>query len=148
MPISARARGVLPDHLLTGLLGAASPSLSDLSRAGRVLGFSPSITTPLFAGGSIREGLNLAKARDNIAVAQYEKTIQQAFREVSDALAGEATYSAQLDAQRGLQDSSARTLELSNLRYTNGVDSYLQVQTAQVDFSMPRFPWCRRGWPH
>ena len=68
------------------------------------------------------------------------KTIQQAFREVSDALAGEATYSAQLDAQRGLQDSSARTLELSNLRYTNGVDSYLQVQTAQVDFSMPRFP--------
>ena len=102
----------------------------------------------MFAGGSIREGLNLAKARDNIAVAQYEKTIQQAFREVSDALAGEATYSAQLDAQRGLQDSSARTLELSNLRYTNGVDSYLQVQTAQVDFSMPRFPWCRRGWPH
>ena len=67
-------------------------------------------------------------------MAQYEKTIQQAFREVSDALAGEATYSAQLDAQRGLQDSSARTLELSNLRYTNGVDSYLQVQTAQVDF--------------
>ena len=143
------ARGVLPDHLPDRPAGAASPSLSDLFKGGQgYWSFSPSITTPLFAGGSIREGLNLAKARDNIAVAQYEKTIQQAFREVSDALAGEATYSAQLDAQRGLQDSSARTLELSNLRYTNGVDSYLQVQTAQVDFSMPRFPWCRRGWPH
>ena len=134
MPISARARRSSrpsPDRPA----GAASPSLSDLFKGGQgYWSFSPSITTPLFAGGSIREGLNLAKARDNIAVAQYEKTIQQAFREVSDALAGEATYSAQLDAQRGLQDSSARTLELSNLRYTNGVDSYLQVQTAQVDF--------------
>ena len=143
------ARGVLPDHLPDRPAGGGQPSLSDLFKGGQgYWSFSPSITTPLFAGGSIREGLNLAKARDNIAVAQYEKTIQQAFREVSDALAGEATYSAQLDAQRGLQDSSARTLELSNLRYTNGVDSYLQVQTAQVDFSMPRFPWCRRGWPH
>ena len=102
----------------------------------------------MFAGGSIREGLNLAKARDNIAVAQYEKTIQQAFREVSDALAGEATYSAQLDAQRGLQDSSARTLELSNLRYTNGVDSYLQVQTAQVDFFNAQISLVQTGWPH
>ncbi len=66
-------------------------------------------------------------------MAQYEQTIQQAFREVADALAGEATYSAQLDAQRGLQASSARSLELSNMRYTSGIDSYLQVQTAQVD---------------
>ena len=133
--IGAARAAFFPTISLTGLLGAASPSLSDLFKGGQgYWSFSPSITTPLFAGGSIREGLNLAKARDNIAVAQYEKTIQQAFREVSDALAGEATYSAQLDAQRGLQDSSARTLELSNLRYTNGVDSYLQVQTAQVDF--------------
>lgn len=124
-----------PTISLTGLLGSASPSLGNLFRGHQgYWSFSPSITTPLFAGGSIAEGLNLAKARDNIAVAQYEQTIQQAFREVSDALAGEATYSAQLDAQRGLQTSSARTLELSNLRYTNGVDSYLQVQTAQVDF--------------
>ncbi|MBR8656632.1 efflux transporter outer membrane subunit [Achromobacter sp. Marseille-Q0513] len=133
--IGAARAAFFPTISLTGLLGAASPSLSDLFKGGQgYWSFSPSITTPLFAGGSIREGLNLAKARDNIAVAQYEQTIQQAFREVSDALAGEATYSAQLDAQRGLQDSSARTLELSNLRYTNGVDSYLQVQTAQVDF--------------
>ena len=144
MPISAR-RAVLPDHLPTGLLGGRQPSLSDLFKGGQGYWASPSITTPLFAGGSIREGLNLAK-RAIISRWRSMKTIQQAFREVSDAWP--ANYRAQLDAQRGLQDSSARTLELSNLRYTNGVDSYLQVQTAQVDFSMPRFPWCRRGWPH
>ena len=133
--IGAARAAFFPTISLTGLLGVASPSLDTLFKGGQgYWSFSPSITTPLFAGGSIREGLNLARARDNIAVAQYEQTIQQAFREVSDALAGEATYGAQLDAQRALQDSSARTLELSNLRYTNGVDSYLQVQTAQVDF--------------
>lgn len=132
--IGAARAAFFPTISLTGLLGVASPSLDTLFKGGQgYWSFSPSITTPLFAGGSIREGLNLAKARDNIAVAQYEQTIQQAFREVSDALAGEATYGAQLDAQRALQDSSARTLELSNLRYTNGIDSYLQVQTAQVD---------------
>ncbi|MGV2896834.1 efflux transporter outer membrane subunit [Achromobacter sp. AGC78] len=133
--IGAARAAFFPTISLTGLLGVASPSLGDLFKGGQgYWSFSPSITTPLFAGGTIREGLNLAKARDNIAVAQYEQTIQQAFREVSDALAGEATYGAQLDAQRALQESSSRTLELSNLRYTNGIDSYLQVQTAQVDF--------------
>lgn len=133
--IGAARAAFFPTISLTGLLGVASPSLGDLFKGGQgYWSFSPSITTPLFAGGTIREGLNLAKARDNIAVAQYEQTIQQAFREVSDALAGEATYGAQLDAQRALQESSSRTLELSNLRYTNGIDSFLQVQTAQVDF--------------
>jgi len=133
--IGAARAAFFPTISLTGLLGVASPSLDDLFKGGQGMwSFSPSITAPLFAGGSIREGLNLAKARDHIAVAQYEQTIQQAFREVSDALAGEATYGAQLAAQRGLRDASQRTLELSNLRYENGIDSYLQVQTAQVDF--------------
>jgi len=133
--IGAARAAFFPTISLTGLLGSGSTSLGDLFKGGNGLwSFSPSITTPIFAGGSIREGLNLAKARDNIAVSQYEQTIQQAFREVADALAGEATYGAQLDAQRALQTSSARTLELSDLRYRGGIDSYLQVQTAQVDF--------------
>lgn len=133
--IGAARAAFFPTISLTGLLGVASTSLDTLFKGGQgYWSFSPSITTPLFAGGSIREGLNLAKARDNIAVAQYEQSIQQAFREVSDTLAGEATYSAQLDVQRALQVAAGRTLELSNLRYNNGIDSYLQVQTAQVDF--------------
>jgi len=133
--IGAARAAFFPTISLTGLLGVASPSLDDLFSGGNgYWSFSPSITTPLFAGGSIREGLNLAKARDNIAVSQYEQAIQQAFREVADALAGEATYGAELDALRALQASSARTLELSDMRYRGGVDSYLQVQNAQVDF--------------
>ncbi|HYG44842.1 MAG TPA: efflux transporter outer membrane subunit [Bordetella sp.] len=133
--IGAARAAFFPTISLTGMLGYASTSMGALFEGSqRAWNFTPSITTPIFAGGSIREGLNVAKARDNIAVAQYEQTIQQAFQEVSDALAGEATYGAQLDALRSLQTSTARTLELSNLRYTNGIDSYLQVQTAQVDF--------------
>jgi len=132
--IGAARAAFFPTLSLTGLLGVASPSLSDLFKGNNgYWSFSPSITTPIFAGGSIRAGLDLAKARDNIAVAQYEKTIQVAFQEVSDALAGEATYGAQLQAQQAFQQSSARTLELSNMRYTGGIDSYLQVQNAQVD---------------
>ena len=133
--IGAARAAFFPTISLTGLLGVASPDLDRLFRGGQgYWSFSPQLTMPLFSGGSIVEGLNLARARQNISVAQYEQTIQQAFREVSDALAGEATYSAQLDALRGLQTSSARTLELSNLRYSGGIDSFLQVQTAQVDY--------------
>jgi multidrug efflux system outer membrane protein len=133
--IGAARAAFFPTISLTGLFGVASPTLSGLwhGDAGS-WSFSPSITTPIFAGGSIRAQLDVAKARDNIAVAQYEQTIQGAFREVADALAGQATYGAQLDAQRALAVSFSRTLELSNLRYTSGVDSYLQVQTAQVDY--------------
>lgn len=132
--IGAARAAFFPNISLIGFFGSASPSLDELFSGGKFLSFSPSIMVPIFAGGGLIEGLSLAKARDNIAVAQYEQAIQQAFREVSDTLAGEATYTAQLDAQRALEASSARTLELSNLRYDSGVDSYLQAQTVQVDF--------------
>ena len=89
--IGAARAAFFPTISLTGLLGRPALAVRSFKGGQGYWSFSPSITTPLFAGGSIREGLNLAKARDNIAVAQYEKTIQQAFREVSDALAGEAT---------------------------------------------------------
>ncbi|ANN80303.1 efflux transporter outer membrane subunit [Bordetella flabilis] len=133
--IGAARAAFFPTISLTGLFGVASPSLSDLFKGGNgYWSFSPSITTPIFAGGSIRAGLEVARAQERIAVAQYEQSIQQAFQEVSDALAGEATYGAQVQSLRALEASSARTLELSNLRYSGGVDSYLQVQSAQVDY--------------
>jgi multidrug efflux system outer membrane protein len=133
--IGAARAAFFPTISLTGLFGVASPSLSDLFKGGNgYWSFSPSITTPIFAGGSIRAGLEVAQAQERIAVAQYEQSIQQAFQEVSDALAGEATYGAQVQSLRALEASSARTLELSNLRYSGGVDSYLQVQNAQVDY--------------
>ena len=63
----------------------------------------------------------------------YEKTIQTAFKEVADALAGEETYAKQLDALRATQTSAAETLRLANLRYETGIDSFLQVQTAEIN---------------
>jgi multidrug efflux system outer membrane protein len=133
--IGAARAAFFPTISLTGLFGVASPNLDDLFKGGNGFwSFSPSITTPIFAGGAIRSNLALAKARDNIAVAQYEKSIQQAFQEVSDALAGEATYGTQVQALRALETSSARTVELSTMRYNGGIDSYLQVQNAQITY--------------
>lgn len=133
--IGAARAAFFPTISLTGLLGAASPSLDDLFKGGHGFwSFSPSITTPLFAGGAIRSNLALAKARDNIAVAQYEQAIQQAFQEVSDGLAGEATFGTQVQSLRALEASSARSVELSTMRYNGGVDSYLQVQNAQITY--------------
>ncbi|OWT65517.1 efflux transporter outer membrane subunit [Candidimonas nitroreducens] len=130
---AARAQ-FFPNISITALLGLASPALSGLFQAGNGMwSFSPTITQPLFAGGSLAGNLDLAKANQKIAVAQYEKAIQTAFREVADALAGEATYSSQLDALRSEQTESQRALDLAQIRYKSGVDSFLQVQTAAVN---------------
>jgi len=133
--IGAARAAFFPSISLTGLLGSASLPLSGLFDAGSGFwSFSPSITAPLFAGGSLRAGLDLAEARKNIAVSGYESAIQQAFREVADALAGEATYSIQIDALQRREQAARRSLELSDMRYQTGIDNYLQVQIAQVDY--------------
>src|SRR5699024_1187557 len=94
--------------------------------------YSPQLQTPIFGGGQ-RGTLDVAEARKDIAVSEYEKTIQQAFREVADALAGEATYSDELEALRDLERTRVEAVELARIRYETGVDSFLQVQTAEVD---------------
>lgn len=131
--IGAARAAFFPRITLTGLLGFASPELGALfSGSQRYWQFSPQIQMPLFSGG-VKGNLDLAKARSNIAVATYEKTIQTAFREVADGLAGEATYSRQIDAVRDTESSALRALNLAQVRYETGVDSFLQVQTAQVN---------------
>lgn len=131
--VGAARAAFFPNISITGLLGFASPQLGGLFGSGqRFWQFSPQLQVPIFSGG-ISGNLDLAKARKNIAVAQYEKTIQTAFREVADALAGEATYSGQLDALRSLQASASESLKLAQLRYETGIDSFLQVQNAEVD---------------
>lgn len=132
--IGAARAAFFPNISITGLLGFASPQLGGLFGSGqRYWQFAPQLQMPIFSGGGIRSNLDLARARSNIAVAEYEKTIQTAFREVADALAGEATYSGQLDALRSLEASANETLRLAKLRYETGIDSFLQVQTAEVD---------------
>ncbi len=131
--IGAARAAFFPNISITGLLGFASPQLGGLLGSGnRFWQFAPQLQIPIFSGG-VSGNLDLAKARSHIAVAQYEKTIQTAFREVADALAGEATYDSQLEALRSLEASAAETLKLATLRYETGIDSFLQVQNAEVD---------------
>ncbi|WP_415831761.1 efflux transporter outer membrane subunit [Kerstersia similis] len=131
--IGAARAAFFPSISLTGQFGTASTHLSDLFGSGSgAWSFIPVINLPIFTGGRLQANLDLAEVRKDLAVANYEKTIQQAFREVADALAGEATYGNQLKSLRAQETAAGRTLELSNLRYETGVDSYLQVQTAQI----------------
>lgn len=131
--IGAARAAFFPNISITGLLGFASNQLGGLfGSQNHYWSLSPSVQIP-FLSGSVINNLALAKANKKIAVAQYEKSVQTAFREVADALAGEATYSRQLDALRALQKTSFATLDLARLRYNTGVDSFLQVQTAEVN---------------
>ncbi|ROT45211.1 efflux transporter outer membrane subunit [Pusillimonas sp. NJUB218] len=130
--IGAARAAFFPNISLTGMLGFASGAMGGLfSGANRFWSFTPQLTMPLFSGG-VRGNLDLAEARKNIAVSQYEKSIQTAFREVADALAGEATYAEQLNALRDLETSAAESLKIAQLRYDNGIDSFLQVQAAEI----------------
>ena len=131
--IGAARAAFFPNISITGLLGFASPQLGGLfSGSNRYWQFQPQLQVPIFNSG-IAGGLDLAEARENIAVAEYERTIQVAFREVADARAGEATYWDQLEAMRALEATAAEALRLANLRYETGVDSFLQVQNAEVN---------------
>lgn len=131
--IGAARAAFFPNISITGLLGFASPQLGGLFGSGnRYWQYAPQIQVPIFDGG-VSGSLEVAEARQNIAVSEYEKAIQVAFREVADALAGEATYAGQLDALRALQDTGVQTVQLATLRYETGVDSFLQVQTAEVN---------------
>ena len=75
--------------------------------------------------------LKASKAQQKIAVTQYEKAIQTAFREVADALAVQGTMSRQIEAQQSLVDALAVAYRLANARYTKGIDNYLTVLVAQ-----------------
>lgn len=130
--IGAARAAFFPNISITGVLGFASGAMGGLfTGANKFWSFTPDLKMPLFSGGVIGQ-LGLAEARKNIAVSQYEKTIQTAFREVADGLAGEATYASQLDALRALETSAAESLKIAQLRYENGIDSFLQVQAAEV----------------
>ncbi|MBU9646646.1 TolC family protein, partial [Burkholderia gladioli] len=93
----------------------------------------PNIALPIFEGGSNIANLDLAHVQKRIEIANYEKAIQTAFREVSDGLAARGTYDQQIAALARNEEAQQRRYDLSDLRYRNGVDSYLTVLTAQTD---------------
>jgi outer membrane protein, multidrug efflux system len=89
---------------------------------------------PIFEGGALQANLDVAKIQKDIGIAQYEKAIQTAFREVADGLAARGTYDEQVAAQERLTATQQRSLELADFRYRNGADTYLNVLIAQTDF--------------
>jgi len=123
-----------PAVRLTAFGGSASPELSDLFEgASKAWTFAPNIALPLFAGGANRAQLDAAKLANRIEVANYEKTIQTAFREVADALAIAKSIGIQIDAQTARVSAATRRYELSEARHKAGVDSYLTVLLAQQE---------------
>ena len=131
--IGAARAAFLPAISLTGNFGTESTQLSGLFKAGsRAWTFSPQISLPIFAGGANVAALQATKLARDTAVAQYEKAIQTAFREVADALVARGTLDEQLAAQQALVDASAVAYRLADMRYRGGVDSYLTALVAQV----------------
>ena len=131
--IGAARAAFLPAISLTGNFGTESTQLSGLFKAGsRAWTFSPQISLPIFAGGANVATLQATKLARDTAVAQYEKAIQTAFREVADALVARGTLDEQLAAQQALVDASAVAYRLADMRYRGGVDSYLTALVAQV----------------
>ncbi|MFM0175929.1 efflux transporter outer membrane subunit [Paraburkholderia sediminicola] len=132
--IGAARAAFFPKVSLTGSFGTLSPSLGGLFKPGSAAwSFAPSITLPIFEGGQNLANLDLANIQKKVQIATYEKAIQSAFRDVADGLAARGTYDQQIQALERNTFAEQRRLDLSNLRYTNGVDSYLAVLIAQTD---------------
>lgn len=121
-----------PRISLTASAGSSSASLNELFKAGTgAWSFAPQISLPIFDGGANQANLDSAKAGRDIAIAQYDKAIQTAFREVSDALVQRTATRDQLEAQRSLVQASEAAWRLSDARFKRGVDGYLTVLDAQ-----------------
>ena len=130
--IGAARAAFFPSISLTSTFGNASGDLSDLFKSGHSgWTFAPSITIPIFNWGQIQKNLELSHVRKNVEVVKYEKAIQTAFQEVSDALVSKKPLSDQLRAQQNLVSTTAEQLRLANLLYSNGIASYLDVLDAQ-----------------
>jgi multidrug efflux system outer membrane protein len=129
--IGAARAAFFPRISLTASAGTASSELSGLFNSGQdVWSFAPQIVMPIF-DARLQSALDITKTDQEIALALYEKSIQQAFKEVADALAVKGTMDEQLSAQQSLVNSVAETYRLYNTRYIKGIDSYLGVIYAQ-----------------
>ncbi|WP_041790551.1 efflux transporter outer membrane subunit [Rhodoferax ferrireducens] len=130
--IGAARAAFFPRISLTASAGSASSELSGLFKNGSWgWTLAPQALLPIFDAGRNQANLDASNAGRDIAVAQYEKAIQSAFREVADALAGRATLDEQVQAQQVQLDAEADRFRLADLRYRNGVASYLDILDAQ-----------------
>ncbi|MEX5438930.1 multidrug efflux RND transporter AdeIJK outer membrane channel subunit AdeK [Acinetobacter indicus] len=128
---AARAR-LFPTISLTGSAGYASADLSDLFKSGNfVWSIGPSLDIPIFDWGTRQANIRISETDQQIALSDYEKSIQTAFREVNDALAVRENIGDRIAAQRRLVEATNTTYRLSEARFRAGIDSYLTVLDAQ-----------------
>ncbi|AFQ51245.1 efflux transporter outer membrane subunit [Burkholderia cepacia] len=130
--IGAARAAFFPRLSLTSSIGFLSPAMGSLFAGGQnVWSFAPQVTVPIFQGGRLRSELRLAEVRKSSAVAEYERSIQTAFREVADGIAGRETFGRQIEAQTRVVASAERRTDLSNLRYRAGVEGRLELLDSQ-----------------
>ncbi|MGR3906018.1 efflux transporter outer membrane subunit [Burkholderia sp. SR8] len=130
--IGAARAAFFPRLSLTSSIGFLSPAMGSLFAGGQnVWSFAPQVTMPIFQGGRLRSELRVAEVRKSSAVAEYERAIQTAFREVADGIAGRETFGRQIEAQTRVVASAERRTDLSNLRYRAGVEGRLELLDSQ-----------------
>lgn len=130
--IGAARANFFPTISLTAAAGLASTALTSLFTGGAFAwSVAPSATLPLFDGGANRGNLAYARSQRELAVAQYQKAVQTAFREVADALARRGTIDAQAAAQLAYEQAAADAATLEDARYQGGIDPYLNALVTQ-----------------
>ncbi|MGI0117884.1 efflux transporter outer membrane subunit [Zooshikella sp. RANM57] len=130
--IGAARAAFFPSISLTASTGRSSNQLNDLFNSNnRTWSFTPSISLPIFNAGSLKASLKESKIKRDIAVAEYEQTIQTAFKEVADVLTIRSSLDAQMKAQKALVKANSSSFSLSSSRYRNGLDSYLDALDSQ-----------------
>lgn len=132
--IGAARAAYFPQILLTGSGGLVSAKLDNLfTGPARTWSYGPQLNVPLFDYGATRAKVDASKIHAELEVTAYQKTIQTAFREVADALATRSILGQKLKAQERLLAAARRRFELTEARYRQGVDSYVEVLLAQQD---------------
>jgi len=131
--IGAARAAFFPSITLTGSFGTASSQLSGLLGSGSEQWiFAPNVSLPIFAGGANAANLDLAEVEKNVAIAQYQKTIQAAFEDVGNALAARGTFDQQILAEQHLVDAANTAYQLSLQLFRQGVENFLSVLDSQV----------------
>ncbi|QGU89621.1 efflux transporter outer membrane subunit [Erwinia sorbitola] len=130
--IGAARAAFFPTISLTASGGSTSSTFSHLLSGGTAAwSFGPSIDLPIFDGGVNIANLDIAKLQKRIEIADYEKAIQTAFKEVGDALAGQETYQDEMKARQLDEVANQRNFSFASVRYREGLDNYLNVLVAQ-----------------
>lgn len=130
--IGAAKAAFFPSISLTGLLGVASASLGNLFEGqSKIWQYAGAVNQPIFTGGSLLSQLRVAEAQQKQALLSYQQAIQNAFREVDDALVARDRTQSQLAAQRRQVDALRQYAETARLRYDNGYTSYIEVLDAE-----------------